>query len=310
MAAKSKSSPPRPGKNSDGQKKGKEPQAKPAPAPTGPGTTNPMSPAAKQFAPADIPNAQGVLPGKPIEQAGSSGMQEQSRQNINFRDMPPPMQMQVESQQGLDPMAPLKMLQSNVAGTTAQGPSQGPIPNELAGPGVPEGLGNFPDDLAHLHQLMQQGLGPGSTPQEHALGQNAKAIARAHVNQAEQNAQQTAQYADNVQQLGGLMHSLGQSGQLPAPQDVAAHVANTQVPAPGSAPGAYGAQPATPGQLPADVPPGPNDPRGGPYGPDQGPPQLGSNIAPPAKPPTTASGGIPPQILQAMLGQAQARKRR
>ena len=302
----SKGGAPRPGKSSDGQKKKpSNPPAPPAPA-TG-GGVNPMS---HPSAPGMQGPPAGPPPGSqpPTDPMGTS-VNKMSRQNISFKDMPPPMQMQAEAQQGLDPMAPLKMLQSSVAGSVAQGPSQGPVPNMLAGPGVPPGLENFPDDLAHLHGLMQQGLGPGASPQEAELGRNAHAIARAHAIQAEQNAQQSTQYANNVQQLGGLLHHLGSQGTLPAPQDVAAHVASMQTPPPGfqlpgfdygsgGAPGGPGGPPPAPPQLP---PPGQADMGA----PPAGPPQLGSNMAPP---PTTPSGGIPPEVIAALHKKATRKK--
>lgn len=305
MAAKKHTPPPRPGKNSDGQ--AKQPSNPPAPpAPQGAPGVNPMTHSS-------APGVQPLAPQESPTDPSGGAIQKQSRQSIGFKDMPPPMQMQAEAQQGMDPMAPLKMLQSNVANTVGQGESQGPVPNMLTGPGVPDGLENFPSDLAHLHGLMQQGLGPGASPQEHALGQNAQAIARAHAQQAESNAQQSAQYAQHVQQLGGMMHNLGSQGQLPAPQDVAAHVAAMQVPPPGSVlppgfelPGFGGATvPGQPGPGPQMPPPGQADMGA----PPAGPPQLGSNMTPPpAMPPTTPDGGIPPGILDALRKRAKGGK--
>lgn len=285
--------PPRPNKNSDGQAKQPTPAPRP---PVAPGSTNPMT----------HPSAPGMQPpAAPATPNGSppgAGMQHQSRQLINVKDLPPPMQMQAEQQQGMDPMAPLKMLQSNVLNTVGQGPTPdgGAVPNQLSGPGVPPDVASFPDDMAHLHALMQQGLGPGASPQEHSLGQNAHAIARAHEQQAQMHAQNDTQQQAAVAHLGGLLHHLGSTGQLPDPADVAAHVAGLQgQQQPGGVPPGYGTgipqegPPAAPPQLGATLNQPPPPAPGGPQGPQV--PQV------PGGPPLTPDGQIPPNVIADLM---------
>jgi len=103
----------------------------------------------------------------------------QMRTNINFKDLQPIEQGQVAQQQGLDPYMPLQMLQQQAQTAAGQGPSSGPVPNTLMGPFTPPGVENFPDDMAHLTTLMQQGMGPGAAPSERAMAENAGALARA-----------------------------------------------------------------------------------------------------------------------------------
>lgn len=250
MTPKSHVKGPRPKKNSDGQDKKPNPaDMAPPRAPHPPGAVNPMT----------HPNHPGMAPVAPPtaphdpKATGAPGDQRQVQERINFRDMPPPMQQQMEAQQGLDPDAPLKMLQSNVTGSVAQGPSQGMVPNTLQGPGVPPGLESFPDDMAHLHTLMQQGLGPGASSQEHALGQNAHAIARAHMDQAEQNAQNTAAYAANTQHLGALSSALAGQGQMPPSPQMAAGQAAMPTAAPQLGSGMAPPQAGAPGEVPPDL---------------------------------------------------------
>lgn len=276
---------PRPGKNSDGQKR--KPEAAPTPRPQQPpGAVNPMTHANH---PSQQPPAAPMGAHDP-KATGKPSDQRQVQERINLRDVPPPLQGQLLQQQGVDPNAPTQQLQSQLGQTMAQGPSQGPIPNEFNGPNVPPGVQSFPDDMAHLHTLMQQGFGPGASPQEHELAQNARAIAAAHTQAAETQAQDGALYAQRTQELGQHIHQLGQMGQLPAPQDVAAHVASMGAPA--------GGMPGTP---PAMAPPAPGLPPGPPM-----PPQLGSDMA---GPPPQQPGGIPPELIAALMQDAKRKKR-
>lgn len=256
---------------------------------------------------------------------GAAGIQGQSRQLISFKDLPPLGQFQAQEQQGLDPSAAITGVQSQLQSTMAQGPSQGPMPNSFDGPMVPPGVQSFPDDMAHLHSLMQQGMGPGSTPQEHELAQNASAIARAHAQQSEANAQNDGQYQAHTAALGGMIHQMGSMGKLPQPADVAAHVAGLQQaqaptgpgpggPVAGPPPDATGPYPdprAIPGVMPPTTtgmpgmlaPPG-NQGMMPPPGsadmgaPPQGPPQLGSNVGPP---PSAPPGPIDPSVIANLL---------
>lgn len=301
-----KPSPPRPGKNSNDTKKkpgSNQPQAPQGPPVHAPGNVNPMThpghPALQSSAGAP------PAPHDPA-QTGKPGDQRQVQERINFRDLQPLDQGQMMEQQGIDPYAGLKMVQGNVDQSLAQPPSSGPVPNSLVGPMVPPGVENFPDDMAHLHSLMQQGLGPGSSHQEHQMGLNAAAIARARTAAAEAQASAGQAHQQNVAHLGNLLHTMGQQGTLPHPDEVAAHVAGLQ----GQMQGPYAG--------PSDTPPGPSDPAGGPYGPDSappappmgpmapqsapsgppGPPQMASSAG---GPPTTPDGQIPPQVIADLL---------
>lgn len=177
----------RPDKNKDGAQKkpsanpdgGAAPQLSPSAAPGG---VNPLThPGAPQMtvnaqAPIQDPaGKQSVLQPTPTQDT------RQVRHNVNFKDLPPAGQMGLMEQQGLDPMAPMKMLQQSTDQAMAQGPTQpgSPVPNALIGPGVPPGIESLPDDIAHLQQLMEQGYAPGASPAEGALAQNADAIMRA-----------------------------------------------------------------------------------------------------------------------------------
>lgn len=187
---------PRPNKNSDGQDKkpvptmshdisispGK-PQPAPAPPPVPgmppPGTTNPMThpmhPAMQSALGTQAP-APGSPPAGPTEAPQD---QRQVQERIQFKDLPAPAQNQVEQQQGIDPYAPVHMAQSGMQDALAQGPSAGPIPNEMTGPFLPPDTQNFPDDFAHLQTLMKQGFAPGASHQEHEFALNAHALHKA-----------------------------------------------------------------------------------------------------------------------------------
>jgi hypothetical protein len=338
------SNPPRPAKNSDGQTK--KPQAPPAPVSSPPGNVNPktlpgapgvmpapapVDPAGGTVAPA--PTGPGAAPFKgtvtaPEQNPNATGNplgnltptptndQRQVREQIAFKDMSPVEQAQTSQQQGLNPYMPLQMVQQQLQSSMAQGPSQGPVPTSLDGPFVPPGVQNFPDDMAHLHALMQQGMGPGSSPQEHEAGLNAHAIAKASINHAMASAQNDAGHAGATAALGGLIHHLGSTGQLPPPQDVAAHVAGLQAgggppnlmssvippgyPQPANAPGMNpmpGSMPLPPPGNPPAGPPGPPPPAGPPDlspGPPPGPPGPGGPPGPPPAGPPPGPGPLPP----------------
>lgn len=283
MAAKNAAKP-RPNKNSDGQNKQPTPtmshdihispgapQAPPAPpgAPQ-PGHTNPMTHPAHPA----IQSSMGTGPQPGTAPAGPTGApkdQRQVQERIQFKDLPAPAQAQVEQQQGIDPYAPLKMVQQETTGAVQGGASTGPIPNMLAGPYVPPGVEAFPDDFAHLSTLMGQGFAPGATGQEHEYAQNAHALAKAKIEHAFSQAQQ-----------GTGQEQAQPYAQAPAPQ-------------PGAAP---------PGvSLAPGIPTGP--PMGSSMG--QGPepgnmgiaPQPGNASAMPTQP--GAPGGIPPALIAALL---------
>jgi hypothetical protein len=189
MAAKNAARP-RPNKNSDGKNKKPSPTMShevhvkpgetPEPTPPGvpqPGATNPMT----------HPNHPQISSG-----LGSQPPGPQIQERIQFKDLPPTGQSQAMAQLGMDPAQPVKMGQQTIDTAMAQGPSQGPIPNRVAGPGInPEaGVDSFPDDFAHLQTLMQQGYAPGASHQEHGYAANAHSLMREKVAAAFQQGQQ------------------------------------------------------------------------------------------------------------------------
>jgi hypothetical protein len=349
----------RPGKNSDGQAKQPsythtihvDPAKPPAPAappplipPPGapaPGTSNPLThpahpsmqsslgaptdPNAPQKTSAVFPEQGNANPtGNPLGQLTPQPSQDmrQVREQIQFKDMSPPEQAQTASQQGLDPYAPLKMVQQGVVGALGAGPSTGPVPNMLAGPYVPPGIESFPDDFAHLSTLMKQGYAPGASPQEHEFGQNANAMARAKIDQAFSQAHQGGVGAENAQpyapqQAQGAppvdSQNVGFAPGIPE-QSGAPSVAGAPSAAGFAGPGAGNAPP--PGAPPAGPPPmGPPPP--GPGGVPA--PQLGSAMQSPggpsplgAQPPMPGAppgpGGIPPSLIAALLAQGKGKR--
>lgn len=172
---------------------------------------------------------------------------------VNFKDMPPIGQAQVEQQMGVDPYAMLKV-GSNAAQAAAQqgqagNPQQGYVPNSLSGPGIDPAaqLDNFPHDLGALVGLMHQGYSPGASPAELAQAQNAHSIARAMDVASQQSAQNATAHGDAMNQITALLQKLHLAGQLPPPEQVAQHVMATTPPQLGSAV-MGGAQPGGPTQ--------------------------------------------------------------
>ena len=228
----------------------------------------------------------------------------QTRQNINFKDMSPIEQGQTAEQQGLNPYMPLQMLQQQAQQASTQGPSAGPVPNTLMGPFTPPGVEAFPDDMAHLTTLMQQGLGPGAHPADHEMAMNARSIASARMAEAAAQATQAggpaggAQTPDmaSAQTMNPTTPSPGLAPQLPP---------GTPQPPPGSSPMPGGIplpQYPTPGVQPAapiPTPQGaaPQDAMGNPQ------PQTTPPASPAQAPPTQAGapGGIPPDVIASLL---------
>jgi hypothetical protein len=265
---------PRPNKNSNGQDKRPVPtmshdihvspgEPPAAPAPPGappPGHVNPMTHPEHP--------AMGSSLGQPAAPAGP-----QIQERIQYKDLNPSEQSQAVGALGIDPYAPMKQAQQGVDAALQQGASTGPIPNMLAGPYVPPGVEAFPDDMAHLTKLMGQGFAPGSSPQEHELGLNAHAMARAKIEQAiaagQNNAPPTATpYAP-----------------APPPSPAAPPAGMTTL-APGVPTGLGsslgGAQPPAGGMSPGAPPTAPGSPPGPPVAPG-------------------APGGIPPELIAALL---------
>lgn len=314
---------PRPNKNSNGVNKAptmtrtinSEP-AKPQPAPTPPpapgmpppGTANPMThPAHPQMQSAMGTQAPGPKPGfGPPGPTSAPQDQRQTRETIQFKDLPPPSQAQVEQQQGIDPYAPLKMVQQETQGAIQGGPSTGSIPNELAGPFVPPGVESFPDDFSHLNTLMQQGFAPGASNQEHEFAANSHAIANAKIHHAFAQGQQGAGQVSPMQPPGPAMpmQNAPQVGLSPG----------IPTGGPGMPPPDMNAPPG--GPPPGGPPPGPTaSPLGLPMGPPPGGPPAGPPMASdmgtapgqapggPAAPPMApgAPGGLPPELLHAIM---------
>lgn len=266
MAAKNAKKP-RPNKNSDGQDKkpsvtrtvhndpGKPPEAPQPPGAPPPGTVNP----------ATHPNLSASQQSPP---GGQLPTQRQKRETVQFKDLNPTLQSQYAEKMGLDPFAPVRQVQDGVNGALQGGPTQGPIPNMLAGPNVPEGVESFPDDFAALTTLMRQGYAPGASGQEHEFAQNAESMARARV-EAFENAQEG-------------------TGAPAAPM--------------AAPPSPMGAAPAPPPQagLAPGIPPAPEMAQGM-------PPEMSSSMgAPPQQP--GAPGGIPPAAIAALLAEAKRKR--
>lgn len=210
---------PRPNKNSNGQDKkpqpsstrtltsspGKPPEAPPPPGAPLEGHTNPLT-HPQHPAMSASPAVAGAPGGEPAKQI---------QERIQFKDMPPAAQNQSLQQMGLDPYAMANMAQQQVS--SAQ-PTSGPIPSSLSGPGIPQELGveSFPDDMAHLTTLMQQGYAPGASAQEHAYGQNAHSMARAQLAHAFSQAQEGAGQPTQ-QPVAPPVLGMGPPGTAPAP---------------------------------------------------------------------------------------------
>ena len=257
-------------------------------SPPGYGAKPPALPSAAQALaghpaqPGGLPQAQ---PGSPQD---PQGIMRQERQAINYKDMPPFGQAQVEQQLGVDPYTQLEMTQ-NAVGQSMQQPQGGPVPATLLGPSTPAGLENFPNDMSALMQAMKTGYTPGASAQQHQEAINAHAIARAH------DAAAMAQASQNGPAGLGPQGASSWPPQAPAqdPQAAAGAMA-------GQAAGA-GAQ-----QIAATTPPqmgGMPQPGGGMGGPPPGP--QGPPIAQPGQPPmappqqglppiAAAAGGAPP----------------
>ena len=314
---------PRPNKNSDGLQKqpsmthsisltpappAKPPTALPTPGAPQPGTSNPMTHPAHPTIQSSLGTAPAAGGGLAPQQQGTANTnptgnplgqltpqptqdQRQVRENIQFKDMNPAMQSQTAQQQGLDPYAPLKMVQQGVQGALQQGPSTGPMPNMLAGPYVPPGIEAFPDDMAHLTTLMGQGYAPGASGQEHEFGMNAHAIASAKIQQALEHAQQ------------GVGQEQAQPTAPPPPQ------------APGAGPGQVTYAPGIPegqngpgagaGQAMAQMASTMGTPGGAP---PQAPPGPGAAMAPPGPGGPPPLGAVPPALIAAMMAQAKAKR--
>lgn len=309
----------RPGKNTNGQSKGKSanPDGGPRPqlAPSGnPAGVNPMTHPMHPDMQAQTANAAGGIKqsqdvaeaggnpsGNPLGNITPTPTQDvrQVRENVNFHDLTPIEQSQTAEQQGMNPYLPLQMLQQQATQAAGAGASHGPVPNTLMGPFTPPGVESFPDDMAHLTQLMQQGYAPGSTPQEHALAQNAHAIGRARLAAGQGQADQTSQAP--VQQG---MQMPGAAPNAPAP--MAAPPAQLPMLPPGTPQPPQGMSPM-PGGMP--MPQGPPQapplaPGGAPMPPQGGPPMP--SAAGPQGPP---QGGPPPELMQQILAAAQRHKR-
>jgi hypothetical protein len=252
---------PRPNKNSDGQDR--KPSAtrtltsSPAPPPKAPEASAPAQPG--QINPMTHPGAPDMRPPQPLAPAGP-----QVQERIQFKDLPPTGQQQTMQQLGMNPNLPQENLQQNVQQTLAGGASQGPVPNALQGPLVPPGVESFPDDMAHLTQLMQQGYSPGASASEHGLGMNADALVQARIQHAMQQAQSNPQAPMAPPAMGGG----GPGGSL------------IGGPPPAGVPG------VTAG------------------GPQAGPsPQFGPPQAP------GAPGGIPPELIAALVAEAKRKRK-
>lgn len=227
--------------------------------------------AASAPAPPPAPGAPGAQPGQPTGQPASpldtlhppvTKNDRQVQERIMFKDLPPVGQAQTMQQQGIDPYAMFELGQQKVGEALQQGPTSGPIPNALTGPGIPQGqnLESFPDDMAHLTTLMSQGYAPGASNQEHGFAMNAHAMANAKIQKAFSDAQQGTGAVEN------------QPLAPPGPQ--APDVNPFGPPLGGLAPGAPPAMGPPPGGI---MPPG----------------------VPPTQP--GAPGGIPPAIIAALL---------
>ena len=311
---------PRPNKNSDGMPKQPsythtihidpakpEPPQAPTPPPgaPAPGTTNPMTHPAHPSMQSSLgaaaqqgPKISGTLPeqgnanptGNPLGNLTPTPTQDQRqvREQIQFKDMSPPEQAQTSEQQGLDPYAPLKMVQQGAIGALQAGPSTGPLPNMLAGPYVPPGIEAFPDDFAHLSTLMKQGYAPGSSPQEHEFAQNAHAMVRAKID----NAFSQSQNGVGQEQAQPYAPSPTPGAPSGEPTNVgfAAGVPESAAGVP-SASGTAGPMPTPGPQLGSSMGAGAAPPPGA-----GAPPMPGPGAAPPM-----AGGAPPPALIAALL---------
>ena len=235
----------------------------------------------------------------------------QMRTNINFKDLPPIGQGQVQQQQGLDPYMPLQMLQQQATQAAGQGPSNGPVPNTLMGPFTPPGVENFPDDMAHLTTLMQQGMGPGAAPHEAAMGQNAAALAHAKLASAAAQNDQSGPIAHPGAPIAPPNPPMAPPG--PPPGSNAMPPASSGYGAPQPAPGSSpmpGTQPMPQQSPPIPTPQGPqgqNQPDGG-AGP--GAPVPAPAPAPSASPTPAPEGQVSPDgfgIHPALIAQLLAK---
>lgn len=159
--------------------------------------------------------AQGPGPDRPIP--GAPGELLQVR--FNPKDLPPLEQGQLAQHQlGIDPYMPIEAGQQAVGQAAQAGGGTGPTPNELTSPlmGLPPEVQNFPHDFAALQHSMHMGFSPGASDGEHAVAQNAHAIARAQESHAQQAAQNVQMHQQAHQQLGGIMQNLVSAGAPPA----------------------------------------------------------------------------------------------
>lgn len=242
------------------------PSAPPPPGQPAPGHVNPMTHPQHPSMQSSL-GMQGQPPGQNGDNLAQDPTQRQVRQTIAFKDMSPVEQSQTSQQLGLDPYAPLKMVQQQTQQAVGEGPSNGPIPNELAGPFTPPGVESFPDDFAHLATLMRQGYAPGSSPQEHELAQNAHAMMR---QKAFANAQQGTGVPQPPQPEPPAFGQQGPPQQM-GPVSIAPGVMQGGPPLDSSMGGGGGAPPAGP---PMGAPP-----MGAPTGGGM-PPSPGAAIAP------------------------------
>lgn len=192
----------RPQQNTDGQSKqaSANPDGKASAAPPGQAPSTAPHSALKS-------NLAGAAAGAAVNAAPGLGM---LQTRVNFRDMAPPMQQQVEQQMGLNPFAGLQMGQQAVDQAMMPQAPGSPVPQQLTGPGIPAdaGLENFPHDIAALQSLMTAGYSPGASPLEHAQAQNAHAVARAMDVQAMQQSQSSQAHADANQQIAAILQRL------------------------------------------------------------------------------------------------------
>ncbi len=306
----------RPSQNTSGQAKkpSANPDGGPRPqlTPTAAGAVNPMTHPQHPDVQAAAANAGGVKQSQLLAEQGGNPSGNplgnisptptsdvrQVRENVNFHDLSPIEQSQTAEQQGMNPYLPLQMLQQQAQGAAQQGPSGGPVPNTLMGPFTPPGVESFPDDMAHLTTLMQQGYAPGSSPQEHALAQNAHAIARARDAAAQAQADQTSQ-----QHLQMPSPQLAPSaGPTPSPAGVAASVGPASYAIPPGAPQAPAGMSPMPGGMPMPQQPAapPLAPGGAPM-PAAGAPPQAPMPQPGAAPITGPAGAPPPGLIQALM---------
>lgn len=195
----------RPDQNGDGQKKkpSANPDGKPNQGPQPP-QQDPQQPAGPGQAPSLVPP--GAWPHNQVQE------------RLNYRDLPPMAQAQVQEQEGLNPSAPLQMMQGQLQSSMQEQPG-GPVPPAFVGPMTPPGLENFPHDMNKLMETMGRGYAPGANNAEHAMAQNAHAIARASEQKAQNDAAQAAHQQGAAALLGGLLQQLQMNGQIPGQDD-------------------------------------------------------------------------------------------